>query len=53
MSYQEGTKGQFMAVSDPEVYVQRQYPRQVICEMLGFTDHNLYNWRNEKFTGNM
>lgn len=53
LSYQEGAKGQFMAVSNPDVYVQRQYPRQVICELLGFTDSELYNWRNEKFVGNM
>lgn len=53
LSYQEGAKGQFMAVSNPDVYVQRQYPRQVICELLGFTDSEPYNWRNEKFVGNM
>lgn len=51
-SYQEGTKGQFLAVNDPDVYVQRQYPRQVIALMEGITN-SAYNWRVESFDSNM
>lgn len=51
-SYQEGTKGQFLAVNDPNVYVQRQYPRQVIALMEGITN-SAYNWRVESFDYNM
>ena len=35
MSYQEGTDGQLLVVADSQVYIQRQYPRQVIGDMLG------------------
>lgn len=52
LSYQEGTKGKFMAVWDPDVYVQRQYPRQVIGLLEGIPDE-LTNWRKEPFEENM
>lgn len=51
-SYQEGTEGKLMLVNDPEVYVQRQYPRQVIGKMLGIPNEKT-NWRKEPFTKNM
>ena len=51
-SYQEGTDGQLMAVWDPEVYVQRQYPRQIIGMMLGL-DNAKSNWRFEPFLDNL
>ena len=51
-SYQEGTNGKLLAVSDPNVYVQRQYPRQVIGEMLGIPNE-LTNWRKEAFMDNI
>ena len=52
LSYQEGTTGQLYVCADPEVYVQRQYPRQVIGEILGI-DNRLTNWRVEPFEQNM
>ena len=51
-SYQEGATGKLLAVSDPNVYVQRQYPRQVIGELLGIPNE-LTNWRKEAFMGNI
>lgn len=51
-SYQEGTDGKFYAVSDPNVYVQRQYPRQIIGLMLGIPN-DLTNWRKEAFMDNI
>ena len=52
LSYQEGTKGQLLAVNDPEVYVQRQYPRQVIGILEGIPNYKT-NWRTEPFDENM
>lgn len=52
MSYQEGSTGQLLAVSDPEVYVQRQYPRQVIAE-LSHIPNQLSNWRVSPFEKEM
>ena len=52
LSYQEGADGELLAVSNPEVYVQRQYPRQVIGELIGIDNH-LTNWRVEPFNENM
>ena len=52
LSYQEGTDGELLAVFDPEVYVQRQYPRQVIGEILGIPNE-LTNWRKEAFMDNI
>ena len=51
-SYQEGFDGKLLAVSDPGVYVQRQYPRQVIGLQLGIPNEKT-NWRKEPFDQNM
>lgn len=51
-SYQEGTDGKLLAVSDPNVYVQRQYPRQVIGFKLGIPNEQT-NWRKEAFRDNI
>lgn len=47
-SYQESSKGQLLIAMDPEVYVQRQFPRQIMAEELGFAP-NQYNWRWYEF----
>lgn len=47
-SYQEGTQGELLISMDPEVYVQRQFPRQVMAEALGFAPDQ-YNWRWYEF----
>lgn len=52
MSYQQGTDGVLMVVDDPNVYVQRQYPRQVIGDILGIEPEKT-NWRNEPFMDNI
>lgn len=52
LSYQEGVDGQLFAVNDKTVYVQRQFPRQVIGEILGIPNE-LTNWRVEPFNENM
>ena len=52
MSYQEGCDGQLWVVDDPRVYVQRQFPRQVIGYKLGIPNE-LTNWRKEPFAQNM
>lgn len=51
-SYQEGTNGRMLAVTDPNVYVQRQYPRQVIGLLLGIENEKT-NWRKEGFHENV
>lgn len=51
-SYQEGATGPLLAVSDPDVYVQRQYPRQIIGLMLGIPNEKT-NWRKEAFMDNI
>lgn len=51
LSYQEGIHGKLLAVSDPLVYVQRQYPRQIIGLMLGIENEKT-NWRKEPFLQN-
>lgn len=51
-SYQEGTDGELLAVWDKDVYVQRQYPRQVIGLELGIPNE-LTNWRKEAFMDNI
>lgn len=43
-SYQEGTQGKLMVAMDPEVYVQRQFPRQVMAEEMELPPDQ-YNWR--------
>lgn len=52
LSYQEGANGVLLAVSDKSVYVQRQYPRQVIAFLAG-VDNAKSNWRVEPFEENM
>ncbi len=47
-SYQQSTGGQLMIAMDPEVYVQRQFPRQVMAEELGLAPDQ-YNWRWYEF----
>lgn len=51
-SYQEGSNGQLLACYDPDVYVQRQFPRQVIAEQIGLAPGQ-YNWRNVAFSENI
>lgn len=51
-SYQETSSGQQMIAMDPEVYVQRQYPRQIMAEELGLAPGQ-YNWRNVEFAENV
>lgn len=51
-SYQEGIDGQLLICMDPEVYVQRQFPRQVIAEQIGLAPGQ-YNWRNVAFSENV
>lgn len=52
MSYQVGASGQLLAVNDPNVYVQRQYPRQVIGLMRGIPNE-FTNWRVKPFWENI
>ena len=47
-SYQEGSKGQLLICKDPNVYVQRQFPRQVMAEELELAPDQ-YNWRWYEF----
>ena len=51
-SYQENSAGKLLAVSDPEVYVQRKFPRQVIGEIIGIPNEKT-NWRREPFMENI
>lgn len=51
-SYQEGCKGQLLIAMRHDVYVQRQYPRQIMA-----MEYNLapgqYNWRKVAFDENV
>lgn len=47
-SYQEGSHGNLKISMDSDVYVQRQYPRQVLAEHLGLAPGQ-YNWRKAAF----
>lgn len=47
-SYQKSSDGQLMITMNPEVYVQRQFPRQVMGEELGLAPDQ-YNWRWYEF----
>ena len=47
-SYQKSSDGQLMIAMNPEVYVQRQFPRQVMGEELGLAPDQ-YNWRWYEF----
>ena len=51
-SYQEGSDGQLMICMDSEVYVQRQFPRQVMAEELKLAPGQ-YNWRKVEFAENV
>ena len=51
-SYQESACGQLLITMDPDVYVQRQYPRQIMAETMGLAPGQ-YNWRNEEFSENV
>ena len=51
-SYQEGSKGQLLCCYDDRVYVQRQYPRQIMAEEMHLAPGH-YNWRNVDFTENI
>lgn len=51
-AYKEGADGQRLCCYDPEVYVQRQYPRQIMAQMFGYTSKQ-YNWRNYSFDDNV
>lgn len=48
-SYQDTSQGQLMIAMNPEVYVQRQFPRQILAEELGLAP-NQYNWRWHEFS---
>ena len=50
-SYKEGAHGQLWVADDPDVYIQRQYPRQIIAQELGLTPGQ-YNWRRHAFSEN-
>ena len=47
-SYQQGSDGELYVAMDPDVYTQRQFPRQVMAEELGFAPDQ-YNWRWYEF----
>lgn len=51
-SYQEGSDGQLMICMDSSVYVQRQFPRQVMAEDLKLAPGQ-YNWRKVGFEENV
>ena len=51
-SYQEGSYGRLLISMRPEVYVQRQFPRQVMAEEMGLAPGQ-YNWRNVEFAENV
>ena len=50
-SYQEGAHGDLQIAMDSEVYVQRQFPRQVMALQLGLAPGQ-YNWRHAAFHEN-
>ena len=47
-SYQEGAEGELLISMDPSVYVQRQFPRQIMADELGLAPDQ-YNWRWYEF----
>lgn len=51
-SYQESSVGELLVCMDPEVYVQRQYPRQIMAKEYGLAPGQ-YNWRNVAFSENV
>lgn len=51
-AYKVGAKGERLCCYDDNVYVQRQFPRQIMAMELGLAP-NLYNWRNTAFMENI
>lgn len=51
-AYKVGARGNRLCCYDDEVYVQRQFPRQIMAMELGLAP-NLYNWRNTSFIENI
>jgi diadenosine tetraphosphate (Ap4A) HIT family hydrolase len=51
-AYKSGSKGQCFCCYDDDVYVPRQFSRQIIAEELGFAP-GLYNWRRYDFSENV
>lgn len=51
-AYKVGAKGNCVCCYDDEVYVQRQYPRQIMAMEMGLAP-NLYNWRKTHFVENI
>lgn len=51
-SYREEWDGNVLACYDDSVYVQRQYPRQIIADSLGYAPGQ-FNWRNYGFEENI
>lgn len=51
-AYKVGSDGERLCCYNPEVYVQRQYPRQIMAMQYGFTMKQ-YNWRKYRFDDNV
>ena len=51
-AYKKGADGKRLCCYDDNVYVQRQFPRQVMAMELGYTP-NQYNWRHFDFKENI
>ncbi len=51
-AYKVGHNGKRLCCYDPEVYVQRQYPRQIMAQYYGLTLKQ-YNWRQYSFDDNV
>lgn len=51
-AYKEGFNGERLCCYDDDVYVQRQFPRQVMAMEMGLAP-DLYNWRNTSFSENI
>ena len=51
-AYKVGAHGNRLCCYDDNVYVQRQFPRQIMAMELGLAP-NLYNWRNTAFMENI
>lgn len=51
-AYKVGAHGERLCCYDNEVYVQRQFPRQIMAKEMNLAP-NLYNWRNTAFSENI
>lgn len=51
-AYKEGAHGERLCCYDDEVYVQRQFPRQIMAMEMGMAP-GLYNWRKTHFEENI